>query len=106
MARYLLVFYGGGMPETPAAQARVLKQWEKWYGKLGPAVVDAGNPFSGAVNKIKADGSVARGPIGQRASGYSIVDAGSLDAATRMAKGCPILKSGGQIAVYETFSMM
>jgi hypothetical protein len=22
-----------------------------------------------------------------------------------MAKGCPILKSGGQIAVYETFSM-
>jgi len=49
MAKYLLVFYGGGMPETPAAQARVLKQWETWYGKLGPAVVDAGNPFSGCL---------------------------------------------------------
>ena len=106
MAKDLLVFYGGGMPETPAAQARVLKQWETWYSKLGPAVVDAGNPFSGAVNKVKPDGTVAKGPIGQRATGYSILEAGSLDKATKMAKGCPILKSDGQIAVYETFSMM
>ncbi|HEY3195053.1 MAG TPA: hypothetical protein VGK42_07435 [Candidatus Dormibacteraeota bacterium] len=104
--KYLLVFYGGGMPETAAAQARVLKQWGTWYGKLGPAVVDAGNPFSGAVNKIKPDGAVSKGPVGQRASGYSIIEAPSLDKATKMAKGCPILKSGGQIAVYETFSMM
>ncbi len=100
--KYLLVFYGGGMPETPAAQARVMKQWGTWYGKLGPAVADPGNPFSGAVNKIKADGSVAKGPIGQRATGYTIVEAGSIDAATKMAKGCPILKS----AVYETLAMM
>lgn len=104
--KYLLVFYGGAMPETPAAQARVLKQWEKWYTKLGPAVVDGGNPFSGAVNKIKPDGTVAKGPIGQRASGYSILEAPSLDKATKMAKGCPIIKSGGQIAVYETFNVM
>jgi hypothetical protein len=106
LAKYLLVFYGGGMPETPAAQARVMKQWGSWYTKLGSAVADMGNPFSGAVNKIKPDGTVAKGPIGQRATGYTIVDAGSLDAATKMAKGCPILKSGGQVAVYETLAMM
>ena len=34
--KYLLVFYGGGMPDTPAAQARVLKQWRPWFKKLGP----------------------------------------------------------------------
>jgi hypothetical protein len=72
--KYLLVYYGGGMPETPAAQARVMKQWGTWYTKLGPAVVDGGNPFSGAVNKIKADGTIAKGPIGQRATGYSIIE--------------------------------
>jgi hypothetical protein len=104
--KYLLVFYGGGMPETAAAQARVMKQWGTWYGKLGSAVVDPGNPFSGAVNKIKSDGSTSKGPIGQRASGYTILEAGSLDSATKMAKGCPILKSGGQVAVYETFDVM
>ena len=104
--KYLLVYYGGGMPETPAAQARVLKQWEKWFAKLGPAMVDGGNPFSGAVNKVRADGSVAKGPIGRRASGYSIIDAASLAGATKAAKGCPIVKSGGEIAVYETFNAM
>ncbi len=104
--KYLLVYYGGGMPESAAAQARALKQWETWYGKLGPAVVDGGNPMSGAVNKIRTDGSVAKGPIGKRASGYSIIEAPSLDKATKMAKGCPILRGGGEIAVYETFNAM
>jgi len=68
--------------------------------------VDGVNPFSGAVNKIRADGSTAKGPIGKRASGYSIIDAPSLDKATKLAKGCPIIRSGGEIAVYETFNAM
>src|SRR5438309_11567474 len=99
--KYLLVFYGGGMPETPAAQARVLKQWGTWYGKLGPAVVDPGNPFSGAVNKIKSDGSTSKGPIGQRASGYTILEASSLDSATKMGKGCPTPRVGDKARVTE-----
>lgn len=103
--KYVLVFYGGGMPESPAAQARVMKQWTTWYTKLGASVVDAGLPFSGAVNKIKPEG-VSKGPIGTRATGYTILEAGTLDKATKMAKGCPILKSGGSVAVYETASMM
>jgi hypothetical protein len=104
--KYLLVYYGGALPETPAAQARIMKQWTAWFSKLGPAVVDPGNPFSGAVNKVKPDGTVAKGPVGQRASGYSIVEAPSLEAATKMAKTCPVIKSGAQIAVYETFNVM
>jgi hypothetical protein len=104
--KYLLVYYGGGMPATPSAQARALKQWEKWFEKVGSSMVDGGNPMSGAVNKIRSDGSVAKGPIGKRASGYSILEAPSLDKATKMAKGCPILRSGGDIAVYETFNAM
>jgi hypothetical protein len=104
--KYLLVYYGGSMPETPAAQARVMKQWTSWFTKLGPAIVDGGNPFSGAVNKIKPDGTVAKVPAGQRASGYSILEAPSLEAATKMAKGCPVIKGGASIAVYETFNVM
>ena len=104
--KYVLVYYGGGMPPGAAAQARVLKQWETWFGKVGQAMVDGGNPMSGAVNKIRSDGTVAKGPIGKRATGYSIIDAASLDKATKHAKGCPIIKSGGEIAVYETFNAM
>jgi len=104
--KYLLVYYGGSMPETPAAQARVMRQWTSWFTKLGSAVVDGGNPFSGSVNKVKSDGTVVKGPVGQRASGYSILEAPSLESATKMAKGCPVIKGGAQIAVYETFNVM
>ena len=104
--RYLLVYYGGGMPETPAEQARVRKQWTTWFTRLGPAIIDPGNPFSGKVNKIKPDGEVAKGPVGARATGYSIIEAPSLDKATKLAKGCPVIKSGAQVAVYETFNVM
>ena len=104
--RYLLVYYGGNMPATPAQQARVMKQWTTWFGKLGTAIIDPGNPFSGAVNKIKPDGTIAKGAVGQRASGYSIIEAPSLDAATKLAKGCPVIKGGAQVAVYETFNVM
>ena len=105
--KYLLVYYGGGgMAGTPAQQARVMKRWTTWFTKLGPAVVDAGNPCSGAANKIAADGTIKKGAIGKVASGYSILEAPSLEKATKMAKGCPVLKSGAQIAVYETFNAM
>jgi hypothetical protein len=104
--KYLLVYYGGGMPATPAAQARALRQWEKWFEKVGSSMIDGGNPMSGAVNKVRSDGSVAKGPIGKRASGYSILEAPSLERATKLAKGCPILRGGGEIAVYETFNAM
>jgi hypothetical protein len=104
--KYVLVFYGGGMPDTPREQARVMKQWGNWYERLGSAVTDGGLPFSGAVNKVRPDGTAAKGPIGQRATGYAILEAGSLDKATKMAKSCPILKSGGSVAVYETAEAM
>lgn len=86
------------MPEGAFAQARVTKQWARWYAELGVDIVDGGHAFSGAVSKIKP-GGLAQGPIRQRASGYSIVEAPSLEPATKMAKGCPILRSGVQVVV-------
>ena len=104
--RYLLISYGGRMPDSPAQQARVMKQWTSWFNKLGPAIIDPGNPFSGSVSKVKPDGTVAKGPVGQRATGYSIIEAPSLDKATKLAKGCPVIKGGAQVAVYETINVM
>ncbi|GAC1693350.1 MAG: hypothetical protein PVS2B1_16830 [Candidatus Dormibacteraceae bacterium] len=50
--KYVLVYYGGGMPEGASAQARVMKQWASWYEKLGDAIVDGGHACAGAVSKI------------------------------------------------------
>ena len=106
MAKYVLLYSGGRMGATPAEQQKQLQEWGAWFGKLGKSVVDAGNPFSEKVKNLASDGKVKDGPVGSRATGYSIVEAGSVDAAAELAKGCPVLTSGGQITVYETFNAM
>jgi hypothetical protein len=42
---------------------------------------------------------------GGKATGYSIVEADSLESATRLAKGSPILHDGGSVEVYEALEM-
>src|SRR5262245_12332082 len=106
MANFLLLYSGGSMPATEAEQAAVLQAWGEWYGRLGSAVVDGGNPFTPVAKSVASDGTVSDGPVGTPASGYTVISADSLDAAVNMAKACPVLQSGAQISVYETFNVM
>jgi len=106
MANFVLLYSGGSMPETEAEQAAVMQAWMAWFGELGSAVVDAGNPFTPVAKSIASDGSVSEGPVGSMASGYSIIMADSLDAAVQMAKRCPVLQGGAKISVFETFPVM
>ena len=106
MANYLLLFSGGSMPETPAEQAAVMQAWTAWFGALGSALVDGGNPTTGNAKTIASDGSVTSGTGGMIPSGYSIIKADSLDDAVKMAKGCPVLQGGAKIMVVETFNVM
>jgi hypothetical protein len=107
MANFLLVYTGGnGMPATDAERKKVMDDWGAWFGKLGPAVVDPGNPFTPKAQSISSDGSVHDGAVGTQANGYSILKADSLTQAVALAKECPVLKSGARISVYETFPAM
>ena len=107
MAKYVLLYLGGGMPEDEAETAKVMKDWETWYTGLGAAVVDPGNPFSPMAKTVTSDGTVRDGVKGNpMASGYTILQAGSLDEAAKMARGCPVLKGGADISVFETFEVM
>ena len=103
MANYLLTYYGGGMPETQEEQARVMEAWTAWFGRLGDALVDGGNPTSRS-RAISPDGSVMDATSAP--SGYSIISAADLDAAVATAKGCPVLSGGATIVVSETFAAM
>jgi hypothetical protein len=107
MADYLLLYSGGSMPETEQEQAAVMQAWNSWFETLGSALKDGGNPFTpGAARTVGADGSIKEGGIAPGASGYSIIQADSLDAAADLAKGCPVTMGGASISVYETFSVM
>jgi hypothetical protein len=104
MAKYLLAFRGGSMPETPEPQAQVMGAWTAWFERLGAAVADPGNPTSQG-KTINPDGSVS-GDGRPSLSGYSILSADSLDSAIELAKGCPVLAGGASIEVCETLEIM
>lgn len=108
MANYLLLYTGGGggMAPTPEESAAIMQEWTSWFGTLGENLVDAGNPTSPMAKRIASGGSVSDGAGGEPVLGYSIIKADSLDAAVEAAKGCPQLKAGGEVTVYETFSVM
>ena len=104
MAKYVLAFHGGGMAETEEEQAQVMAAWGAWMEGLGDKLVDPGNP-AGESRTIQADGSVAEGGGANPLSGYTLIEAGSLDEAVTLAKGNPIFDSGGSIEVVETLEM-
>ena len=79
-----------------------MAEWGAWFGSLGAALVDGGNPFA-ASRTVHADGSSTEG--GGGLTGYSIVGAADLAAAADLAKGCPLLADGGTVEVYETVPM-
>ena len=103
MGKYVLAYRGGTMAATEAEQAAAMQQWIGWFGELGAAVVDGGNPFGASV-LVGADGGVSAAGA-SALTGYSIVTADSVDAAATLAKGCPVLGSGGSVEVYEALDM-
>ena len=103
MTKYLLLGEGGKMPETEAETEKVMKEWGAWYESLGSALVDPGNPMS-PIAKISS-GSVSDS-VGSMTNGYIIIQAESNDEAVKLAQGCPMVKDGGEISVFQTFDVM
>ncbi len=104
MSNYLLVYRGGAMPETKEEQDQVMAAWGVWFGQIGDALVDGGNPAS-QTKSLAKDGTVSDGGAGSP-TGYSIIKADDMVAALELAKGCPVFLGGATIDVVETFQVM
>ncbi len=105
MTKYLLGYHGGSMPASPEEGEKVMAAWNSWIGGLGAKMVDAGNPI-GSAKIIAADGKVSDGGGANPLTGYSVIEAASLDEAVKLASTCPQLASGGSVQVAETFNVM
>jgi hypothetical protein len=104
MANYLLAYKGGGMAESEADREAAMAAWGGWLGGLGEALVDAGNPF-GPSKSLASDGAASDGGAAGL-TGYSILTADTLAAATELARGCPVFAAGGSVEIYETVPVM
>lgn len=103
MAKYIFVYHGGKAPESPEEGEKVMKAWMAWFGSLGDAVVDGGNPLG--MSKTVSAGGVADDGGANPVAGYSLVNAADMEGAVAMAKGCPMLGDGGTVEVAECLDM-
>jgi hypothetical protein len=92
MARFLYVYHGSGkMPATEAERQEAINAWNGWFGSLGSAVVDMGNPV-GMSKTVLPGGRVENNGGSNPTGGYSIIEAADINDACEKAKGCPMLQ--------------
>lgn len=105
MTKYLLTYHGGDQPSSKEEGERVTQSWIDWLGGLGKSVVEPGNPTTVA-KTIAPSGKVSDGGGANPVTGYTILEAKSLDDAVKLAKGSPQLKANGSIEVSEIMVLM
>lgn len=106
MGKYVLVYSGGSgeMPEAGSDEFdELMAAWGGWFESMGDAVVDGGNPF-GEATSIASDGSQSDGSV-TGATGYSIINAESMEEAAAHASACPGLQGGGTVDVLAAIDM-
>ncbi len=101
MPNYLLAFRGG-MPKTPEEGQKMMVDWNAWIAELGPAMIDTG---AGLGMSRFLTGPTTEGSVPGALSGYSVIEAGDIEAALALAGKCPIFSAGGTIEVAETMKM-
>lgn len=103
MAKYLFIYHGGKVAANPAEKQEAMNLWGAWFGALGTAVIDGGNPV-GQSFTVRADGSLVSGGANP-ASGFSLIEAASAEDAHAKAKDCPLLKAGGSVEFAQAMDM-
>jgi hypothetical protein len=96
MKKFVIFHYGY---ETPTPD--IMEAWSKWFASLGDKMVDPGSPL-GPGREISPSGTKEL-PVGKESlTGYTIINAKSLDEAEKIAKDCPMIT---RVRVYEAMSM-
>jgi len=99
MSQYIIVYLGGNQPSSPEEGKQHFAKYQEWLASLGPAAVSPMNPFKNT-STVNPGGSVTSGSS-TAMSGYTIIEAESMEKALEMAKSCPFLDIGGSLEVSE-----
>ena len=96
MKKFMFLHYGFERP-TP----EIMAAWGEWFESIADKIVDQGGHFSGG-REISSAGTKDL-PLGlDSITGYTIINAESLDEAEKLARNNPYIAS---IRVYEMMTM-
>ncbi|GAB2814646.1 YciI family protein [Ferruginibacter profundus] len=114
MKEFLLIFRRENTtdnpPMSPEQLQAMMKPWQDWIGSIAAQnkLVSAGNRLEADGNVVKPGNIVTNGPfveIKEAIGGYTIIKTGTLEEATEISKGCPILFVGGSVEVRAIIPM-
>ena len=103
MTQYIIVYLGGDQPASPEEGKQHFEKYKTWLSSLGDSVVSPANPLKGT-HTVNPDGSV-NPESATTMSGYTIIEADSMNQALDIAKACPFLEIGGSLEVSELMKM-
>ena len=113
MNEFVLIFRSDFQPEvkfSPEEMQNIMQQWQTWMGGIAAQgkLASSGNRLGGDGKTVRPSNVVTNGPyaeIKEMLTGYIIVNAGNIDEAAEIAKGCPILLVGGNVEVRDVILM-
>ena len=103
MAQYIITYLGGDMPSSPEEGQKHFAKYRDWLTEMGDSVLSPANPLKDT-STIKPDGSITPGSTSAM-SGFTVIEAESMDAALNAARSCPFLEIGGILEVSELMKM-
>ncbi|MEP6794604.1 MAG: YciI family protein [Saprospiraceae bacterium] len=114
MQEFLLVFRRDVVNNEPSLSPEqlqaMMKPWQDWIGNIAAQnkLVDSGNRLAWDGKVLKPGNIVTNGPfveLKEAIGGYTIIKANSIEEATELSLGCPILHVGGSVEVREIIKM-
>jgi len=103
MSQYIMTYLGGDQPSSPEEGKQHFSKYMDWLSSLGDSVVSPANPLKNT-STVNSDGTVTTGGMTSM-SGFTIIEADSIEAALSIAKSCPFLDIGGSLEVSELMQM-
>ena len=103
MSQYIITYLNGDQPSSPEEGKQHFAKYKEWLYSLGESAVSPANPLKDT-STVNSDGTVTSGSTTSM-SGFTILEADSMEAALLIAKGCPFLDIGGSLEVSELIQM-
>ena len=104
MKQYIILYLGGAKAPTKEEGEAGKGKWQAWLAALGDAVINPGTPM---MNPKKVTIDTIEDAVGISAmTGYTIVQAETMEEALKMAQDCPYVEmDGGALTVAELMQM-
>lgn len=103
MKKFMISYFGGDHPSTPEEGKAHFQKYEEWLASINDYVITAMAPLKNS-RTVTSNNDIAEGSA-TKMSGYTVVQATTIDEAVALTKNCPFLAINGTLEVAEMVEM-